>query len=176
MSKFFLCTINQLLIGQVHAVPTFQKETGRIVQVRLHAGDYRLKSTHVIRPNGELHYYVEPILIPEQMDALFQCCNNPPRDVHPLVHAAIAHYNFVRVHPFQDGNGRGARILMNLLLIRAGYMPAVVHLTDCADYYEALQAADGGQIGLFVGFIAKSLLKTLERVLSTAASLPPRSI
>lgn len=64
---------------------------------------------------------------------------------HPIAVATIAHYNLVRIHPFGDGNGRVARLLMNAILLRAGYLPSIIPLERRAGYLEALHQADGGR-------------------------------
>ena len=61
------------------------------------------------------------------------------------VFGATAHRRLVDVHPFNDGNGRSARLLMNLILIRAGYPPVAVRPEDRAAYIQALQRSQAGQ-------------------------------
>ncbi len=56
-----------------------------------------------------------------------------------------AHRRLVIIHPFNDGNGRTARLLMNLILIRSGYPPVSVRLEDRLSYIRALQQAQSGQ-------------------------------
>ena len=68
----------------------------------------------------------------------------PSEGTHPVVHAAQAHLDFVTIHPFRDGNGRVGRLLMNLLLLRAGYPIAVVPVERRAAYIAALVAAQSG--------------------------------
>lgn len=84
---------------------------------------------------------------------------------HDIAIAALAHYNMVRVHPFDDGNGRGARILMNLILMKAGYPPAIVKNEKRRKYLDALQEADSGNLEPFVEFITSSLAITQEMIL-----------
>ena len=67
-----------------------------------------------------------------------------------------------RIHPFDDGNGRGARILMNLILLKQGRFPAVLRVERRRDYIEALQRADGGDLTPFLEFVALESLHTLE--------------
>jgi Fic family protein len=59
--------------------------------------------------------------------------------------AFTAHRRLVEIHPFNDGNGRTARVLMNLLLIRAGYPPIAVRPEDRLEYIRALQESQAGQ-------------------------------
>ena len=77
----------------------------------------RISGSAVIMPN--------PRKVPDLMDA-FQDWLTAPHDLHPVAFAAEAHYRLVTIHPFTDGNGRTARLLMNLLLMHAG-LPARHH-------------------------------------------------
>ena len=82
--------------------------------------------------------------------------------------AAKAHYDFVLIHPFDDGNGRMARLLMNLILIEYGFPPAIVKTEDKANYFSALRQADGGQLEVFVEYIAGCVFASLEIMLARA--------
>ena len=80
---------------------------------------------------------------------------------HPVVQAAMAHFEFVSIHPFVDGNGRTARLLMNLILIKNGYFPAVILKNDRLKYYDVLEKGHKGKIDDFIFFIARSLERTI---------------
>jgi Fic family protein len=80
--------------------------------------------------------------------------------LHPAVTGALAHYNMVRIHPFDDGNGRGARLLMNLILMRRGYPPAIIRNDEREDYLDALDQADRGDMGPFVELTVRALVRT----------------
>ncbi|XP_064476415.1 protein adenylyltransferase Fic-like [Ornithodoros turicata] len=82
--------------------------------------------------------------------------------LHPVKYAALAHYKLVYIHPFVDGNGRTARLLMNLLLMRVGYPPVIVRKQDRALYYEYLQLGNEGDVRPFVRFIAECTERTLD--------------
>ena len=66
---------------------------------------------------------------------------NAAQDLHPVERAARVHADFVKIHPFVDGNGRTARLLMNLELMKAGFPAAVLPVEKRLEYYEALDAA-----------------------------------
>jgi Fic family protein len=76
--------------------------------------------------------------------------------------AAAAHAWLVRVHPFTDGNGRTARIVMNLILMRYGYPIAVLTKDDRQRYYDALEASQSSDLTPFVALIAESVSESLD--------------
>jgi cell filamentation protein, protein adenylyltransferase len=82
--------------------------------------------------------------------------------LHPVEYAALAHFKLVDIHPFVDGNGRTARLLMNLILIRAGYPPAVVKTDERSAYYSVLEAAHAGEMSQFVEMMAQAVTRSLD--------------
>lgn len=92
-------------------------------------------------------------------------------DLHPVVLAAVAHLKFVTIHPFRDGNGRVGRLLLNLILIRAGYPVAVLHVEDRVAYIESLVAAQetGNQTSL-VELVVRSVENSLAETITVARS------
>ena len=87
-------------------------------------------------------------------------------DTEPLEFAAMAHYKLVRIHPFVDGNGRVSRLIMNLILIRNGFPPAMLLYTDRKKYYDVLRQADKGNFTPFLNFVARSVEQSLSRYLN----------
>lgn len=77
-------------------------------------------------------------------------------------YAALAHYKLVHIHPFTDGNGRTSRLLMNMILMQAGYPPVIIHKQHRHKYYEYLQLANAGDVRPFVRFIAECTEQTLD--------------
>lgn len=67
-------------------------------------------------------------------------------DLHPIKFAAIAHYRLVTIHPFYDGNGRTSRLLMNLILMHAGYPPVMIRVQQKHEYYKYLETANQGRL------------------------------
>ncbi|XP_076029988.1 FIC domain protein adenylyltransferase [Oratosquilla oratoria] len=93
--------------------------------------------------------------------------------LHPIKYASLAHYKLVFIHPFVDGNGRTARLLMNFLLMQAGYPPVIIRKQDRMQYYEHLQTANLGDTRPFVRFIADCTEKTLDVYLWATKDLVP---
>lgn len=85
--------------------------------------------------------------------------------LHPVRLAALAHYKLVYIHPFVDGNGRTSRLLMNLVLMQAGYPPVIIRRSDRETYYRHLVTANEGDVRPFVRFIAHCTEKTLDAYL-----------
>lgn len=77
-------------------------------------------------------------------------------------YAALAHYKLVHIHPFADGNGRTSRLLMNMILMQAGYPPVIIHKQRRHEYYENLRIANSGDVRPFVRFIAECTEQTLD--------------
>jgi Fic family protein len=87
---------------------------------------------------------------------------------HLPAELAWLHARFEQVHPFLDGNGRTGRLLLNLLLVRLGYPPAIIRKADRGRYLAALEQADEGDCGPLGEFLARAILDNLHRFLLPA--------
>lgn len=89
-------------------------------------------------------------------------------DVNPILLAAEFHYRYIRIHPFDYGNGRTARILMNFILLRFNYPPVIVKTEDKENYFAALHQADAGIFTAFAEYIASNLKDSLALMIAGA--------
>lgn len=89
-----------------------------------------------VRIMGAFHTPPDPVLVPEQMEQLVAAFTAKSR-LHPIFRAALFHLQFEGIHPFVDGNGRTGRLILNLMLMQAGYPPINVKYGDRKRYYEA---------------------------------------
>ena len=90
-------------------------------------------------------------------------------DLHPIEHAALAHYKLVTIHPFYDGNGRTSRLLMNLILMQAGFPPVIIRKEEKHIYYQTLQTANKGDVRPFIRFIARCTERTVDEFLISSS-------
>lgn len=110
----------------------------------VHAGSYKMRPNSVITPTGELFEYALPDETHALMTDLVLWFNSVERSGRytPAELAALFHYRYIRIHPFEDGNGRIARLLVNYILLRQGYPMVVVLSAKKQSYLKALEAAD----------------------------------
>ena len=89
-------------------------------------------------------------------------------DFNPVLVASEFHYKFIRIHPFDDGNGRTARILMNFILLQYGFPPVIIKTEDKMNYFSVLRQADAGILEPFIEYIGKNLVHSLEIMIKGA--------
>lgn len=89
---------------------------------------------------------------------------------------AALHATFERIHPFLDGNGRTGRLVLNLILVRVGYPPAIILKGDRTRYLKALRRADADDLGALGELIARSVLDNLYRFVVPAVAGPARLV
>jgi hypothetical protein len=89
-------------------------------------------------------------------------------EAHPVVHAAVHHAWFERIHPFVDGNGRVGRLLHNFMLLQHGYPPAVILKSQRPRYLRGLALSDEGNSNVLAEVIARAVSGTLTRFLMPA--------
>ncbi len=98
------------------------------------------------------------------------------REANQVEALAAAHAAFERAHPFLDGNGRTGRLLLNLLLVRLGYPPAIIYTRDRSRYLRALHRADAGDPGPLGELIARAVTDNLYRFVVPAVAGPHRMV
>jgi Fic family protein len=121
-----------------------------------------------VRIAGSVVVLPNPRKVADLMDE-FQIWLTSKHDLHPVAFAGEAHYRLVSIHPFVDGNGRAARLLMNLLLMMTGYPPAIIRKRDRLTYLGALETAQlGGTKTDYEKLIAKAADRSLDIYLKAA--------
>ncbi len=163
LTEQFIRLLNEKLL-----VRPFWKEAitqdGQPTRKEIIPGQYKTTPNSVRLQNGEIFQYASPDDTKIEMPELVAWYNENNTKEHPLLLAAMLHYRFVKIHPFDDGNGRIARLLMNYVLLR-NHLPLIVIKSDEKDkkaYLSSLNRADIGEIDFFVNYIGEQLLWSLQ--------------
>ena len=163
-------------VKELHSVLLAHQETasardifGRRVEMPLAKGEYKKRPNNPVRPDGLVHEYCPPEQVASEMDRLLAMhLEHGGRGVPPEVEAAWLHHRFAQIHPFQDGNGRVARALATLVMIRAGWFPLVVTDEGRADYIDALELADARNLRPLVRLFSDIQRRAFEGAMKAA--------
>lgn len=125
----------------------------------INAGRYRNVSVRIAGANAVMP---NPAKVPELMQGFEQWLHAANKD-HPAKVAAEAHYRLVMIHPFIDGNGRTARLLMNLLLMQTGYPPALIRKEDRRRYINSIERGQlGGSLQDYYELVFEAVERSLD--------------
>ena len=150
-------TVSEMLIKNLHQI--ILQETDKEW-----AGRYRNANVII---GGAKHTPPDALQVPQKMHDLITWLNSQKNKLNIIELSALLHHKLVHTHPFFDGNGRTARLTMNLFLMQAGYPLVVIMKTDRKKYYDILDKADGGIYEPLIKFIAQSAERSLDIYLKT---------
>ena len=143
--------ISHALIRSLHQL--IVKDTEKSI-----AGKYRTTDVAIL---GSKHRPVSGFQVQAEMDKFIHWMNRHEISLNPIEFAAQAHHQFVHIHPFEDGNGRTGRLLMNLILMRSGYPITIILKQDRKKYYQALESADHKNLEPLTKLIAQAVERSL---------------
>ena len=126
---------------------------GRRFEIPLSKGKFKDQPNNPKRPDGTVHGYCPPIHVDAEVDNLLAWLAEYSSE-DPVLVAAWLHHRFTQIHPYQDGNGRVARALTTLVLLRADLLPLVVDRALRGDYITALESADRSDLGPLVAMFS----------------------
>lgn len=129
------------------------------------AGKYRNLQVLI---SGAKHVPPQPYLVQKEMESLFLWYNENKDNLHPVVLSAEMHERLVTIHPFIDGNGRTARLLMNLILLQNGFPIAILKgdIDSRLKYYSALETAQVERNKEpFINLINENVEETMQRII-----------
>lgn len=144
-------TISQLLIRQIHQLVLKEIDNEW-------AGKYREVQVEI---TGTKFVPPDPATVPVKMRQLEKWLQDKTNQKDLIDYAALAHFKLVDIHPFLDGNGRTARLLMNLILMSRSFPPTVILKNDRMKYYDGLNLAHKGDFEQFVQFIGRNVERSL---------------
>lgn len=176
LSEYFIRTLHKTLLREDYTVYR-QLPDGNTTSYIVHAGRYKTRPNSVITATGERFEYASPEETPALMTDLLQWYNQAEKEgtMTPIELASLFHYRYIRIHPFEDGNGRISRLMVNYILYRHGYPMIVVKSSDKDNYLNALNRCDVAigpipsdgahaelsQIAPFVEYMSKCLERAL---------------
>ena len=143
LTQHFIRTLHKTLLREDYTV--YRTLPGGVqTSYVIHAGQYKTRPNSVITRYGDQFEYATPEETPALMSDLVDWYNDAERSgkFTPIELAAIFHYRYIRIHPFEDGNGRIARLMVNYILTRHDYPMIVVRSRKKKEYLEALHRTD----------------------------------
>lgn len=143
LTQSFIRTLHKILLREDYIV--YRNLPGGVqTSYVIHAGQYKTRPNSVITRYGDRFEYASPEETPALMTDLVNWYNEEEKrgTLSPVELAALFHYRYIRIHPFEDGNGRIARLMVNFILSRHGYPMIVVRSRKKTEYLEALHATD----------------------------------
>lgn len=157
---------------ELHAILTRHQDTttaidefGNRFEIPLLKGKFKEQPNNPRRPEGTIHEYCPPLHVQAEMDNLLAWLSGYAAE-DPIIVAAWLHHRFTHIHPYQDGNGRVARALTTLVLLRAELLPLVIDRNLRTDYVKALESADTCDLSplatLFAGLERSAILQALS--------------
>lgn len=163
------------LLHELHTILTRHQDTTTAVdqfgnrrEIPLLRGKFKEQPNNPKRPDGTVHQYCPPIHVDSEVDNLLawlpECATEDP-----IIVATWLHHRFTQIHPYQDGNGRVARALTTLILLRADLLPLVVDRDLRTDYIKALELADQAQLSTLAEIFARLERNAILQALSVDA-------
>jgi Fic family protein len=153
--------VEDLVASAEPITPFHVRQVHKLVLSRIddvNAGRYRETQ---VRIAGAAFTPPESWLVPNLMTEWGEWLGIEEERLHPIELAALAHHRLVAIHPFIDGNGRTARLIMNLILMRAGYPPTVIQRINRLQYYRVLDQADDAKPAALVNFVGRAVERSL---------------
>ncbi len=176
LTQNFIRTLHRTLLREDYTV--YRNLPGGVqTSYTVHAGQYKTRPNSVITRYGDRFDYASPEETPALMTDLVDWYNQAEQEgkLSPVELAALFHYRYIRIHPFEDGNGRIARLLVNYILARHGYPMVVVRSRNKSEYLEALHAADL-KVGAAPNLGAHALLKDIGPFMKYFRELVAREV
>ncbi|CAG0996867.1 hypothetical protein BURK2_02732 [Burkholderiales bacterium] len=164
--------LTKSVVHELHAILTEHQDTttavdqfGNRLLIPLLKGRFKTQPNNPKRPDGSIHEYCPPVHVESEMENLLTWFDQY-NDEDPIIVASWLHHRFTQIHPYQDGNGRVARALTTLALLRAELLPLVIDRDLRTDYVRALEVADFGNLSdlatLFARLERAAILEALS--------------
>lgn len=166
LSTSFIKELHQL-VTRNQKFAEARDQFGNKLQIDLLKGEYKKRENNPTREDGTKILYCSPDHVASEMDNLVSIYTKNSDTVHPLILSAWFHHMFTIIHPFQDGNGRMARLLTSLIFIKHGYFPFTVLREEAkVKYIEALEKADNDEPQNLVSYFGEVQKRNVQKALN----------
>lgn len=145
---------------------------GNHVQIPLRRGAFKEFPNNPVREDGSFHEYCPPVHVDSEVENLLRWFAEYVDSEDPILVTAWFHHRFTQIHPYQDGNGRVARALSTLVLLRSELLPVVVDRDARSEYILALEVADRGNLSPLVSQFANLEKRAILQALSVETERP----
>jgi len=164
LTETFIKRLNDIILVRAYWKDAITPD-GQTTKREISIGEYKKYPNSVRLQNGEIFHYTSPLDTAPQMTDMVTWFREEleKKELHPVELAALLHYRFVRIHPFDDGNGRISRLLMNYVLLYNDFPPVIIKSSDKRNYLAALHDADVGELESFVNYVAEQLVVTGDK-------------
>ena len=160
------------LIHELHSILTNHEDTttaidqfGNRLEIPLLRGKFKELPNNPRRSDGSSHEYCPPVQVDTEMEKLLSWCSQYNAE-DPIIVAAWLHHRFTQIHPYQDGNGRVARALTTLILLRSELLPLVIDRDLRVEYIASLEAADDHDLSPLAALFARLERTAMMQALS----------
>jgi Fic family protein len=167
--------ITKGLIHELHSILTKHEDTttamdqfGKRREIPLLKGKFKELPNNPRRIDGNVHEYCPPVHVETEIENLLTWLNQYDAE-DPIVVAAWLHHRFTQIHPYQDGNGRVARALTTLVLLRSELLPLVIDRDLRVEYIGALEVADADDLSPLASLFARLERAAIMQALSVDA-------
>ncbi len=167
--------LTKSVVHELQAILTRHQDTttavdqfGHRLEIPLLRGRFKEQPNNPRRSDGQMHEYCPPVQVDSEMENLLRWLADYDQE-DPIIVATWLHHRFTQIHPYQDGNGRVARALTTLVLLRAELLPLVVDRDMRLEYIASLESADHGELAPLAHMFARLERAAISQALSVDA-------
>lgn len=172
--------LTEAALRELHSIICASQDTYEVItsegpqQQQLPKGEYKRFPNNPVNLSTGRTFHYAPVAdtAPEMQRFVHELNSNEFKNAHPVVQSSYAHYAFVRIHPFADGNGRVARAIASIFLYRNPGIPLVIYSDQKGHYLDALELADQGAYEHFIAFINEQAIDTLSAIRTSLIRAP----
>jgi fido (protein-threonine AMPylation protein) len=166
ISKSYLCELHQIITLHQNTIDVID-QFGNNHTVSLLKGKFKLLPNNPRRDDDTKFLYCPPEQVESEIESLLSIYYQlEEKCVSPIIRAAFFHHAFTQIHPFQDGNGRIARLMASLILVKGNLFPFAIVRNEKKEYIDSLEEADAGNFQPLIYMFCKIQIRNIESVLN----------